>query len=557
MKKLLLTFILLITAWATASAYDFMVDGIAYNFNSDGKSVTVTHNSQGLPILDCYSNYTGSISIPVTVTYEGTTYSVTSIDMMAFSRCTGLTSVTIPNSIKQIEQGAFKGCSGLTEVTIPKSVTLLYAQAFADCSKLTTVNFNAENCSHSDIVYDDGNDEYPSIFAGCPLKNLNIGDSVTKIPAYLADGQSGLTSVTIPNSVTSIGYHAFEGCSGLTSIVVASGNRNYDSRNNCNAIIETESNTLIQGCNNTVIPESVTSIGGKAFYGCRGLTSVTIPKSVTEIGNDAFRGCSGLTSIVVASGNRNYDSRNNCNAIIETTSNRLIIGCNNTVIPESVTRIGCSAFIGCSQMTEITIPSSVSVIEFEAGWDYDSGPESFYRSCQPFDGCTGLKKVNYDAIRCELVNDMPRGDEDYLPLFGSNLNTLNIGSSVQAIPNGLVSGCRGLTSVYNLATQPQNIDADVFASVPITFITLFVPKGCTSKYGNAPVWQDFGKIEELPAMPGDINNDSKVDIFDMNLLINYIHGLGEIDDIQSADLNEDFNIDIKDLNILINLILGI
>lgn len=133
MKKLFFTLLLLITAWATASAYDFMVDGIAYNFNSDGKSVTVTHNSQGLPILDCYSNYTGSISIPVTVTYEGTTYSVTSIDMMAFSRCTGLTSVTIPNSIKQIEQGAFKGCSGLTEVTIPKSVTSLYAQAFGAC----------------------------------------------------------------------------------------------------------------------------------------------------------------------------------------------------------------------------------------------------------------------------------------------------------------------------------------------------------------------------------------------------------------------------------------
>jgi hypothetical protein len=108
----------------------------------------------------------------------------------------------------------------------------------------------------------------------------------------------GLTSITIPNSVTSIGDSAFYGCTGLTSIVVENGNSKYDSRNNCNAIIETASNTLIAGCNNSIIPNSVTSIGDFAFYGCSGLTSITIPNSVTSIGNGAFWGCSGLTSIV-------------------------------------------------------------------------------------------------------------------------------------------------------------------------------------------------------------------------------------------------------------------
>ena len=118
-----------------------------------------------------------------------------------------------------------------------------------------------------------------------------IPDSVTSIGDNAFAWCTGLTSVTIPNSVTSIGDEAFSGCSGLTSLKVEDGNPKYDSRNNCNAIIESSTNTLIAGCKTTTIPSSVTSIGEKAFAHCTDLTSITIPNSVTSIGNGAFSHC--------------------------------------------------------------------------------------------------------------------------------------------------------------------------------------------------------------------------------------------------------------------------
>ena len=209
MKRSLLTILkslmTLIMSLYSFNAYadDATIDGICYDFNADTHTAEVTYSSFLI---------SGSVSIPSTVTWNGTQYFVTSIGSSAFTNCRGLTSVTIPNTVTSIAEIAFQGCSNMT-------------------------------------------------------------------------------SVTIPNSVTSIGNGVFFYCSNLVSISVESGNTVYDSRDNCNAIIETNTNTLIIGCKTTAIPNSVTSIGYCAFCYCSDLTSITIPNSVTSIGGSAFRGC--------------------------------------------------------------------------------------------------------------------------------------------------------------------------------------------------------------------------------------------------------------------------
>ena len=201
----------------------------------NGINYSLDSDKKEAAVISNSPGYSGDIVIPEKVEYSGTLYSVTSIGNEAFRNCSGLTSVTIPNSVTSIGEYAFEHCNGLTSVTIPNSVT--------------SIDFGA--------------------FLGC----------------------SGLTSVTIPNSVTSIGLSVFADCSGLTSLKVEADNTKYDSRDNCNAIIEKETTTLISGTKNTIIPSGVTIIGNNSFYGCSGLTSVTIPNSVTSIGNYAFYKC--------------------------------------------------------------------------------------------------------------------------------------------------------------------------------------------------------------------------------------------------------------------------
>ena len=209
------------------------------------------------------------------------------VEACAFKDCSGLTKLTLPNILINIWESAFEGCSGLTELTLPNSVTSIADDAFRGCSGLTKLTLPSRVASIGRWA-----------FYGCSgLTELTLPNTLECIEASAFRGCSGLTELTLPNSVKSIGDGAFTDCSGLEKITVESGNSRYDSRDNCNSIIETETNTLIAGCKNSIIPNSITSIGNSAFYYCSELTELILPDSVTSIGNGAFGGCSGLVKI--------------------------------------------------------------------------------------------------------------------------------------------------------------------------------------------------------------------------------------------------------------------
>ena len=367
----------------TTKAYDVEVNGICYNLDTNERTAAVTSKGES-------DSYSGDVIIPASFSFDGVTYSVTSIDENCFYRNSSLTSISIPNSVSSIRYRAFFGCSSLT-------------------------------------------------------------------------------SLYIPNSLTNIWDDAFAFCSGLTSISVASDNPVYDSRNNCNAIIETASNSLIVGCQNSVIPISVTRIGDWAFCGCTGLKSITISSNITSIGHTSFSDCSGLTSIFVESDNAFYDSRGNCNAIIATADNELITGCQNTIIPNSVTSIGNSAFSSCFALTSVIIPNSVTRIGSSA-----------------FCNCNNLTSVTIGNSVSTIEHSAFR--------YCYGLTSVTIPHSVTSIDIATFGECFNLTSMILENPVPFHVD-DLFLNRSNT--TLFVPIGSKSAYKVAAYWKDFKSIVEM------------------------------------------------------------
>ena len=212
---------------------------------------------------------------------------ITNIGSRAFKGCENLVGVELPNSVTEIGTYAFSECSSLTRVIIPSSVTTIRGSAFYGCRSLTCVSIPTSVTAIGNYA-----------FSGCrSLTCVSIPASVTTIGNWAFSSCSSLTSVIIPNSVTEIGNAAFGSCISLDEIQVAEDNNIYDSRGGCNAVIKTATNTLIAGCKNTTIPNTVTTIGRSAFVGCSSLTSVEIPNTVSEIGKGAFGVCESLTEI--------------------------------------------------------------------------------------------------------------------------------------------------------------------------------------------------------------------------------------------------------------------
>ncbi len=317
--------------------------------------------------------------------------SVTSIGSSAFEYCGNLTHINIPDGVTSIDDYAFHGCSSLTSIKFGESSQLesIGAWAFYDCSSLTSINIPPDSVTSIGDNAFDGCGSLASItfgessplesigvsaFRGCSnLTSITFGESsqFESIGDYAFGGCSSLTSINIPDRVTSIGYEAFYRCSGLTSITFGESSQ-----------LESIGDYAFQECRNLTIitfgeSSQLESIGDYAFRNCTSLTSINIPGSVTSIGKYAFQRCSGLTSITVETGNTVYHSVGNC--LIETESKTLIVGCQNSVIPddESVTSIANWAFYLCSSLTSINIPDSVTSI----------GNNAFQR-------CSGLTSIN-------------------------------------------------------------------------------------------------------------------------------------------------------------------
>ena len=431
--------------------------------------------------------------------------SVTSIGDYAFAYCSSLTSVTIPNNVTSIGHSAFSSCYYLTSVTclgttpptlgtdvfnrtklsavyIPDNTLSAYQTAWGNeyvfVNNETTLTLHvATPGTLADLIFDAGT--RPALVVKLILTGtLNDADftcmretmtslvdvdlsGITNTSGVNFRGKENLVRIILPTNLTSIGDNAFNSCRTLTSVTIGNsvtsiGNSAFNSCYSLTSVTIPNSVTSIgtsafSSCSSltsVTIGNSVESIGFYAFYYCSSLTSITIPNSVTSIGRGAFSGCSSLVSMVVESGNTKYDSRDNCNAIIETATNILIAGCQNTIIPNSVTSIGESAFASCSSLTSITIPNSVTSI----------GSGAFY--------------------------------------YCSSLTSITIPNRVTSIGDRAFWECSGLTSINVFAEVPPTLGTNAFYNVSTT-IPVYVPCGSAYAYQSAEGWNKFTTIQEL------------------------------------------------------------
>lgn len=450
--------------------------------------------------------------------------SIKGIAIEAFDGCKELTSVEFPKRLTTICRYAFRDCEGLVSINIPKRLTNIESMAFYRCSGLQTIVVDKKNTVYDSredcnalietatntLIVGSNNTVIPSsivkiensAFSGyTDLDNIVIPESVTNIESYAFKDCSGLKELYIPKNVTSISMSAFEGCSGLQNIIVEDGNPYYDSRNGCKAIIVTETNNLIQGCNNTIIPDGIQRISDSAFKGCLGLTNVNIPASVTNIGKQVFEGSGWYNAqpngllyldnwLLGYKGNNSNNKTGEKAKLVEET-----LPC-DVVIKDGTVGIAQGAFIFNSTLTSVTIPGSVRTFGVA------------------FCGCHSLKKV----VICDGVTSI-----DELAFAGcTELESVTIPNSVTKIDNfafnqcfalkqiilpanikkiggSVFDSCSALTSITSKIPAKNLFAAhNLFDEVDNKKCTLHVPRGAKEAYSQTDGWNKIKNIVEEP-----------------------------------------------------------
>jgi hypothetical protein len=395
-----------------------LIDGLWYTLDSVNYCATV-----GCRLGSYGYEYSGDIVIPEKVVYNDASYTVVGIEEQAF-RGSSITSLIMPNTITTIGKSCFCYCYNLNPVILSENISELPSESFYECAiksidfpeGLKTIREKAfKRCYSLRSVDLHGITAIEKeAFSECTALTSAVLPSVDTIPARLFSDCNKLHSVVFPEGVKTISVQAFWNCAALQSVK---------------------------------FPESLVSIGTSAFVGC-GLTSLFIPSKVNHIEMLAFD-YNPFSSIAVAADNAVFDSRNDCNAIIDTETNTLLLGCKATVIPDDVTSIGQCSFADCKGLTSIVIPATVRNV-----------------GGSTFSGCRDLQSVTFLTTTTDLGTR----------LFWNctSLKTMKVG--------------------WN---RPPSIGDDMFRNAPLKDCTLYVPKGTGIMYMSAPVWINFGNIIEV------------------------------------------------------------
>ena len=599
MRKFLLTAALLLLVVANASAdTTFKVGNLYYvAYSSMPENVWVTYDPNVSASAAHYTNLSGEITIPSSVSYNGKTYIVYGIGINTFYKNSTITKVNLPNTIKKINRYAFYYCTALTKITIPNGVTFIDEYAFANCTKaseldlsnsIDTIGSHAfkgctslhmlaipegvekilyaafENCTNLSAVFFYGETVVrieSSVFNGCTsLTTINFPSSVYMVGRRVMDGTpwwdnqaDGLvyigsaaykykgempngTSITFKSGTKGIAAYCFEGCTGLKSVTFP---------NTLIVIFEYAFNGC-SGLKSATIPNSVTTMYSYVFQNCSGLTSVTLPNTIPAIPDYTFTGCSSLKSVNVPNsvetiGVRAFDGCLNLTSLpisnsvktIQTSAYANCIGLTSATLPNSVKTLYGGIFDGCTGLKSLTIPSSITTLNYFTN---------------VVNGCINLKTLNID-------NELLANISKFSGVQGI-VETVTLGNSIYTIPenafkdctalkkvtlpndfislgNSAFSGCTQLENVYCPRPRPIPIDASVFSGVQQhNYCKLHVPAGSKELYQAMSVWKEFYSIMEDAGsgsssgsgVPGDVNNDGKVDISDVNIVINYMLG---------------------------------
>ena len=557
MKKLKITsllIVLLCMTGLTASAQDIEVkngDGVTiyYNYINNKTELSVTYRGN---FPSSYSNeYTGNVVIPESVIYNSNIYRVTSIGSYAFCECTGLTSITIPNSVTRIGKSAFSSCLGLTSITIPNRVTTIGGSAFENCTGLTKVitedldawckisfgNASANPLCYAHHLYNIDDTE---------ITDVTIPSEMTSVGAYQFYGSEGLKSISIPKNVASIGTSAFDGCTALTSVTMDSNeimSKNYSENNSLKNIFGAQ-------VTDYKIGENVTNIGDYAFYGCERITSMIIPKGITSVGGNAFSGCSGITSLSFYCPNVGswFAGNSSVKEVIigegvTSIGNYAFNMCNgieNISISNSVTSIGDFAFKGCTGLTSITIPNSVTSI----------GGSAFY-------DCSGLTSVSIGNSVTSIKN---------YAFYNTYLKSVTIGSGVLSIEDKTFSydntkGANPIKVIWLTNTPPTGY-SNVKASAHYVANDLYTGLSNKTVYPFLSSMFEVGGIKYVPVSPSErtcdaidctydetnenINIGESVSFKGVNMKVSQVHPFAFYENDKIKDVKLSFNGNIGD-----------